>query len=63
MSTVFYETFLTDKHFLKNYYIFRNGRIDARGGGVALLIDISIKYKYVNIWNTKSIENISAKIL
>ena len=59
------ETYLNETHkvYFKNYVIYRNDRVDSRGGGVALIIRKCIKHKLLPITPTQKIENLSAEII
>lgn len=57
------ETYLSqaNKLYLNNFTLYRNDR-KTHGGGVAIGIKKGIRHRLLNIYNTKSIENISVAI-
>ena len=58
------ETFLKDqnKFHLNGYKIYRNDRLDAAKGGVAIAIKNSIKHAPLPPYKTKKIENVSIMV-
>lgn len=59
------ETFFKENHnpFFHNYYLYRNDRVHARGGGVALLVHRSLKHKLLPLTATISTENLSVEVV
>lgn len=59
------ETFFKENHrpFFNNFYLYRNDRTHARGGGVALLVRRSLQHKLLPLTKTTIIENLSIEIL
>lgn len=59
------ETHLNVSHkpYLQNYFIYRNDREGARGGGVALIVRKNLQHTLLNVVNTKKIENLTVEVV